>query len=178
MHLTIINAMSLYHIIVITFLVALYQSSRLNWFGSWLRLPGTLGHELSHIFIGYALNGRPSGVNLIPRRKGKLIILGEALFNNITWYNGTLIGLAPLLLMLLAFEIDRYARTIQDMSIILLAAYIETNLILSALPSKTDLEIALKSILVPMFLLIILLFIDDSLRLSIVEFIVRHINLN
>ncbi len=65
--------------------------------------PGTFFHELSHFAIGMLFRGHPAGLRILPKRTGGRISLGSVECTNIRWYNGMFIGLAPLLLLPIAF---------------------------------------------------------------------------
>jgi hypothetical protein len=62
-------------------------------------LPATLAHEAMHLLAGLLSNGQPSGLRLLPRRSARGFVLGSVTCNNVRWYNGLFIGLAPLLLL-------------------------------------------------------------------------------
>ena len=62
-------------------------------------LPVTVAHELTHLLAGLLSNGRPSRLRLWPRRSAHGFVLGSVTCNNVRWYNGLIIGLAPLLLL-------------------------------------------------------------------------------
>ncbi|WP_305821977.1 hypothetical protein [Massilia brevitalea] len=66
-----------------------------------LTAAGTLCHELAHFGVGLLTNAEPVGLNLIPRRKGKVWELGSVTFANLRWYNAAPAALAPLLVLLL-----------------------------------------------------------------------------
>jgi len=66
-----------------------------------LTAAGTLCHELAHFGVGLLTNAEPVGLNLIPRRKGKVWELGFVTFANLRWYNAAPAALAPLLVLLL-----------------------------------------------------------------------------
>lgn len=70
-----------------------------------ITFPVTLAHELTHLVLGYLTGGQPSGHRIIPRRSARGYILGSVTCNNVRWYNGLFIGLAPLLLLPLAFAV-------------------------------------------------------------------------
>lgn len=70
-----------------------------------LTAAGTLCHELAHFGVGLLTNAEPIGVNLIPRRKGRVWELGSVTFANLRWYNAAPAALAPLLVLLLPFAV-------------------------------------------------------------------------
>ncbi len=65
--------------------------------------PGTFFHELSHFVIGVLFRGQPTDLRILPKRTSEGILLGSVKCTNIRWYNGMFIGLAPLLLLPIAF---------------------------------------------------------------------------
>lgn len=70
---------------------------------SLLTLPSTFLHELSHYLVALLTKGRPDKFNLSPQKTGEGgYVLGYVTFVP-TWYNAPIIGLAPLLLVLLAW---------------------------------------------------------------------------
>ena len=112
-----------------------------------LALPATLAHELTHLFFGWLSNGRPAGFTLVPRRKGGRYVLGAVTCRNVRWYNGLLIGLAPLALLPFAVILFRWRS--QSMTAFDLTeigwVYGITCLTLAALPSWQDMKVALVS---------------------------------
>jgi len=64
--------------------------------------PATLAHELMHWLVGLLTLGEPSGLRLVPARRASGYALGSVTCHNVRWYNGLLIGLAPLWLLPLA----------------------------------------------------------------------------
>jgi len=109
--------------------------------------PATLAHELSHLLFGVLANGRPSGIRLWPRRSARGYVLGSVTCNNVRWYNGWLIGLAPLALLPFAVLLLRWR--VHSTPVVALAelvwVYGIASLTLAALPSWQDLRIALAS---------------------------------
>jgi hypothetical protein len=66
---------------------------------------GTLCHELAHFSVGLLLGADPTGLTVIPRRKGRVWELGSVTFANLRWYNAAPAALAPLLVLLLPFAV-------------------------------------------------------------------------
>jgi hypothetical protein len=62
---------------------------------------GTLCHELAHFSVGLLTLAEPTGLTIIPRRKGRVWELGSVTFANLRWYNAAPAALAPLLILLL-----------------------------------------------------------------------------
>lgn len=109
--------------------------------------PATLAHEVTHLLIGFLTNGQPSGLHLLPRRGARGYVLGSVTCNNVRWYNGLFIGLAPVTLLPLALVLLTW-RVRQQPSLTPVEAtwaYGIASLALAALPSWQDLRIALAS---------------------------------
>lgn len=125
----------------------LNQARRSFWLFSLLALPGTVCHELCHWIVGGLLNGRPVRFTVLPRREGRGFALGSVAFENLRWYNAFFIGLAPVLLLPVAYALFlwRLGRSPAfgwpEMAILLVLA----NLVFGAMPSRQDLRIAVRS---------------------------------
>lgn len=109
--------------------------------------PVTLAHELTHLFAGLISNGRPSQLRLLPRRGPSGYLLGSVTCNNVRWYNGLVIGLAPLLLLpaagaLLLWRLHAGAVLAPAE---LPWAYLIACLVYASLPSWQDLKVAATS---------------------------------
>lgn len=107
-----------------------------------LSLPGTFAHEMMHWLTGFFANAQPCGINLIPSRVGNSYVLGSVSFRNISWYNGWIVGLSPILLLPGAYFIavlhERLGWSIIDVTLLYLAA----QLLMSCIPSTQDIKIA------------------------------------
>jgi hypothetical protein len=66
---------------------------------------GTLCHELAHFSVGLLLGADPTGLTVIPRRKGRGWELGSVTFANLRWYNAAPAALAPLLVLLVPLAV-------------------------------------------------------------------------
>ena len=125
----------------------LNQARRSFWLVSLLALPGTFCHELCHWLVGTALNGQPLRFTVLPRREGHGYVLGSVALGNLRWYNAFFIGLAPLLLLPLAYGLFLWRLGTQpsfgwpEAGMVFLLA----NLVFAALPSWQDLRIAARS---------------------------------
>ncbi len=125
----------------------LNQARRSFWLFSLLVLPGTFCHELCHWTLGHLLGGRPTGFSILPRREGRGWVLGSVTLGNLRWYNTFFIGLAPLLLLPMAYGLllwrlggtPRFGWAEAGM------IYLLANLVFGAIPSGQDLKIAAKS---------------------------------
>jgi hypothetical protein len=132
---------------LVAVMVAFHWAKRLFWAFTLLVLPGTLAHELSHWLLGILLNGRPSSFNLLPRREGRGWIMGSVSFANLRWYNAFFIGMAPLLLLPLAYwalvwRLD-LKPTLRWQEVV--AVYLIANLVYACLPSWMDIKAAARS---------------------------------
>jgi hypothetical protein len=109
-------------------------------------LPGTFVHELMHLMVGLILNGKPMTISLWPRRVSQgQWILGAVGFANLRWYNAMFIGLAPLLVIVVAMFLapspHGWSPHASDFKHWAFAAPI----LAMCLPSATDLKLAMKS---------------------------------
>ncbi len=132
---------------VVALLALFHWIRRFFWVFSVLVLPGTFAHECCHLLLGLALNGRPAGFNLLPRRAERGWEMGSATFSNLRWYNVFFVGMAPLLLLPAAYGLMRWrlgghpALDWQEV----LAVYLVANLVYAALPSWQDFRLAARS---------------------------------
>ena len=125
----------------------LNKARRSFWLFSLLILPGTLCHELCHWILGHLLGGRPTHFSILPKREGRGWVLGSVGLANLRWYNAFFIGLAPLLLLPLAYGLllwrlggtPRLGWTEAGLMFLL------ANLVFGAIPSRQDLKIAARS---------------------------------
>jgi hypothetical protein len=125
----------------------LNQAKRSFWLCALLALPGTLCHELCHWLVGTLLNGQPVRLTVLPRREGRGFVLGSVALANLRWYNAFFIGLAPLLLLALAYGLFQWRLSERpvvgwtEAGVVFLLA----NLVFGAVPSWQDLRIAARS---------------------------------
>lgn len=125
----------------------LNQAKRSFWLCSLLALPGTLCHEACHWIAGKLLRGEPVRFTVMPRREGRGFVLGSVAFKNLRWYNAFFVGLAPLVLLPLAYGLllwrlgSHPLLEWSEAAVVFLLA----NLVFAALPSWQDLKIAARS---------------------------------
>jgi hypothetical protein len=125
----------------------LNQARRSFWLVSLLALPGTVCHELCHWVVGKLLNGRPVHFTVIPRREGRGFILGSVVLANLRWYNAFFIGLAPLLMLPVAYGLFLWRLGAKptigwpEAAMVFFLA----NLVFGAIPSWQDLRITARS---------------------------------
>ena len=88
-------------------------------------------------------NGKPRGLSLVPQQRVDGILLGQVLAGNLTWYNGTLIALAPLLLWVSGYYFF-FAFVLNENGLFLLALkiYILASMVEGGLPSPSDFRTA------------------------------------
>lgn len=109
--------------------------------------PVTVAHELTHLLAGLVSNGRPSQLRLLPRRSTTGYVLGSVTCSNVRWYNGLIIGLAPLLLLPVAAALMLWrTRAGADVALAELPwLYLIACLAYASLPSWQDLRVAATS---------------------------------
>ena len=132
-------------IVMVLVLHGLRGSIALFWLAS---LPGTIAHELSHFVAAMLLNARPCGFSIVPRRTASGYMLGSVRLRNIRWYNGLIVGLAPLSLLAVAglviawrLSVLRHVTPPWEPA----WGYLAACLILGCVPSRDDLRIAAAS---------------------------------
>jgi len=125
----------------------LNQAKRSFWLCSMLALPGTLCHEACHWVVGKLLNGQPAQFTVLPRREGHGFVLGSVAFRNLRWYNAFFVGMAPLVLLPLAYGLLLWrlgghpVLGWPEAAMVFLLA----NLVFAAVPSWQDFRIAARS---------------------------------
>ena len=125
----------------------LNKARRSFWLVSLLAFPGTLCHELCHWLVGILMGGQPVHFTVWPRREGRGFVLGSVGFANLRWYNCLFIGLAPLLLLPLAWVLFLWRLAGHprlgwpEAGMVFLLA----NLVFAATPSWQDLRIAART---------------------------------
>jgi hypothetical protein len=111
-----------------------------------LVLPATLMHEGSHWLLGRLSGAQPVGFSVWPRRDGRRIVLGEVTIRRGNWFNRGLVGLAPLLLLPLAW----FAVLLAPSAVSLVEqgahAYLLASLVYGAIPSLSDWKLALRGL--------------------------------
>jgi hypothetical protein len=121
-----------------------------------ITLPATFMHELMHFIISLITGGMPRGFSIFPKKSEEGYTLGYVESYNVTWYNGAFIGLAPLILLPIAYFFFKYQIVTETtISILVLKLYFLGTLIEGSMPSITDLELAIKKSLAFIWLLLI-----------------------
>ncbi|HEX7553998.1 MAG TPA: hypothetical protein VF378_10615 [Geothrix sp.] len=125
----------------------LNQAKRSFWLCALLALPGTLCHETCHWLVGKVLNAQPVHFTVLPSREGHGFVLGAVAFRHLRWYNSFFVGMAPLLLLPLAYGLllwrlgSHPTMDWPEAAMLFLLA----NLVFAALPSWQDFRIAARS---------------------------------
>ncbi|GLH72773.1 hypothetical protein GETHLI_12750 [Geothrix limicola] len=125
----------------------LNQARRSFWLCALLAWPGTVCHEACHWLVGRLLNGQPVHFTVLPRREGRGFVLGSVALRNLRWYNAFFVGLAPLILLPLAYGLLLWRLGRQpafgwaEACIVFLLA----NLVFASVPSWQDLRVAARS---------------------------------
>lgn len=111
-------------------------------------LSSTILHELAHLFAGFATNAKPVSFTVIPRRtNASQWTLGSVSFANIRWYNAAFVGLAPVLVLsvpVLVAVVRMHFGMAYDWLDVLIAVLVAPAF-LSFLPSRVDLQVAMRS---------------------------------
>ena len=112
-------------------------------------IPGTFFHELMHFTVGLFLNAKPTTFCLFPKKVGDGYVMGSVGFRNIKFYNAVPSALAPLLLLVIAYYLDKMFLRVTHITIweYILYILLQTILIENSIPSPTDFRIARRSIL-------------------------------
>jgi hypothetical protein len=106
---------------------------------------GVLLHEICHLLVGMALFAGPSGFSLIPKSDGNgKWVMGSVRFRKLNALNSLPIGLAPLLLVAIAFKVyqnwgEWFATSFGSILCLYLVLFL---LLYESLPSGQDLKVA------------------------------------
>ena len=129
-------------IILMRFKYATYSSM---WMSALVNIPGTFLHELMHYLVGSLLNARPVNFTIFPQRNlDGDYVMGSVGFSTITFYNAVPSAMAPLLLLPIAFYINRYALPLMAPTFFnyILYVLLQTIIIENAIPSGADFKVA------------------------------------
>jgi len=109
-----------------------------------ISLPATLFHELMHFIVSLFTFGMPRKISIFPEKSDNGYTLGYVESYNVRWYNGLLIGLAPLLLIPIDFYFFKlYLINETNIYYILVKGYIAATLLEGSIPSITDIKLAI-----------------------------------
>ena len=124
-----------------------------------LVLPGTFAHELAHFIVGLMLGAKPSGFSLQPQRRAKAWRLGAVTFRRVGVLNGAFIALAPLALLPLGWlclmHLSVPAWAAAHWTAWFVAGYLNATLFYACLPSRTDIKLGGRSLVVYAAMLIL-----------------------
>ncbi|MDD4556383.1 MAG: hypothetical protein PHE89_03535 [Alphaproteobacteria bacterium] len=133
-------------ILLVVFLVRLkYSTYSSMWMSALVNIPGTFLHELMHFFVGGFLNAQPCNFSVFPKKNlNGEYVMGSVGFRNITFYNALPAAMAPLLLLPIAFLLNRYWLPEITPSTLNYVFYIllQTIIIENAIPSGQDFKVA------------------------------------
>lgn len=138
---------SLGTLLAVLLLLALFDRARRRlWLFVPLVLPATLLHEGSHWLVAWVSGARPSRFSVWPRREGRRIVLGEVAIARPTWLTRGLVGLAPLLLLPIAAYVLLHLRAPTEPAMHALQVYLLASLVYGAIPSLSDLKLAVRGL--------------------------------
>lgn len=113
-------------------------------------LPATFFHELAHFFFGFITLANPVNFSIFPKKEGEYYTLGSVNFNNINNFNALITGIAPVVLLVLLFFLDKnnfylYKKVLHKSDLgffdILLLSYINFIFVYSGIPSTQDFKV-------------------------------------
>jgi hypothetical protein len=110
-----------------------------------LAFPSTLAHEIMHFVVALIFGGKPSAMQLWPKRQSNNYALGHVVVRNSTRFNIGPIAIAPLLLIPLAWYLLRYVPTKPSWWQVLLWGAVIGSLLYGSLPSGADWRLAWKA---------------------------------
>lgn len=134
-------------ILMVIFLIRLkYNTYTSMWASALVNIPGTILHETMHFVVGLLLNAKPCNFTVIPRKgTDGSYVMGSVGFRNVTYYNAIPAALAPLLLLVIGYYINKYyLPMIKSPTIFNYMFYvlIQTIIIENSIPSNADLRVA------------------------------------
>jgi len=145
-----IGAKSIIFLMAVTIFIQTLRANANNFWSIWFfYVIGTFWHELAHFIVAWITRGNPCWISIIPKKEDDgSWTLGYVAFSNGTWYNQTIIALAPLLLFPFAFFVEANFFRLFEVNYwtILLYYFTLINIITSAIPSYQDLRLALEGL--------------------------------
>ena len=150
-------------LLVIVLIRIKYTTYSSMWASALVNIPGTILHEMMHYIVGLVLNARPCNFTIFPRKSPDgYYVMGSVGFRNVTFYNAVPSAMAPLLLLVIGFYLNRYYLPLMRPTMLNYVLYVllQTIIIENAMPSGADFRVAgmyLKGILLYGFLLVALL---------------------
>ncbi len=171
----------LFVVIIFTAIFSKIQEiSKRSMFTAWIVFfIGTFFHEVAHFILSLITNGKPTWLSIIPHKSedGTQYILGHVNNKNLNWKNAAFIGLAPLLLIILAYMVYLYFFNFftPSFNTYLLYVILIVSLTTSSIPSSVDLgHIFNKKFLIniiPLVLLIALIYFLQKYSAIEIQFI-------
>ncbi len=140
-----VNNRFLLILLVIVLLHLKYKTYNSMWASALVNIPGTLLHEFMHFMVGLVLNAQPSNFSFFPKKSSEGgYVMGSVGFRNVTFYNAIPSALAPLLLLVIGFYLNRYWLPQINMTALKYVGYVflQTIIIENAMPSSTDFRVA------------------------------------
>ena len=133
-------------ILLVVFLVRMkYATYRNMWISALVNIPGTILHELMHFSVGLLLNAHPCNFTIFPKKDSEgNYVMGSVGFRNMTFYNAIPSSMAPLLLLVIGFLINRYLLPLMPATLLNYVLYVlgQTIIIENAIPSRADFKVA------------------------------------
>lgn len=131
-------------ILVVVVMFRLKYTVQGNVISAWLfNFPFIVAHEMAHLVVGVVLGARPTLFDFCPTRgRDGGYMMGRVRFKNITWFSAAPIGVAPLLLIIPAFYLDRLIAPWLPAGFagVVTLISLKALLIENALPSTQDLK--------------------------------------
>lgn len=113
-------------------------------------LPGVVLHELSHWLLALVTGGQPALPRLWPQKIPGGYSMARVPIRNPRWYNGAIIGLSPLLLIVIAFAVIVYGApevwSWPQAWRVVIIPIIAAECLVECVPSPADWRIAGKSL--------------------------------
>lgn len=147
-------------LLVIVLIRLKYTTYSSMWMSALVNIPGTFLHELTHYLVGLVLNARPCNFTIFPKKANDGgYVMGSVGFRNVTFYNAIPASMAPLLLLIIGFMINRYylPQMSPTMGNYMLYVLLQTIVIENSIPSSADFHVAgmyLKGVLLYGFIII------------------------
>jgi hypothetical protein len=121
-----------------------YKTYHSLWASALVNIPGTILHEMMHYLVGLFMNVRPCNFTVCPKKEGDYYVMGSVGFRNVTWYNAVPASMAPLLLLVIGFYVNRYYLPKMTPTILNYTFYVllQTIIIENSIPSSADFKVA------------------------------------
>jgi len=143
---------------------------------SYLFLPGTIVHELAHLFVAGLLLVRTGNMELTPKITGDEIKLGSVDIARTDFFRRAIIGIAPILVgMTMIFGTLFYPQSLSSKSLVIyiISFYIIFEVSNTLFSSKKDLEGTIELLLAAGLITIALLIIQVDIARVFFDFLQR-----